>query len=111
METQKLCSVVICKNHVESSTSIPPILFEFPPRSDTRYEKWCKEIERNDLLNTEDESQTHYVCINHFEPKMYYYEDKFRLHDWAMPTLMKKEIVPSFLDNVTDVIILFLLIS
>lgn len=118
MEAQKLCSVVMCKNHVESTTSVSPIMFEFPPRSDPRYEKWCSEIERNDLLNKEAETQTHYVCIDHFEPKMYYFEDKLRLYEWAMPakesltslmpTMMNKEIVPSSLNNVTDVnIIIF----
>lgn len=105
MEDTKLCSVVLCANHEESKLSIPPVLFEFPPRSDPRYEKWCTEIERNDLLDKEAESQTHYVCINHFQPNMYYYKDVFRLHDWAIPSLIKKEVVPSFQDDLIDVIL------
>lgn len=102
METQKLCSVISCNNHLESKISVPPIMFEFPSRSDPRYEKWCNEIERNDLLTKEAEAETHFVCINHFEPKMYYFEEVFRLHDWAMPSLLKKEVVPSFMDNLTE---------
>lgn len=104
MKTQKLCSVVLCKNHIESKIGIPPIMFEFPSRSDPRFEKWCNEIERNDLLNKENESQTNYVCINHFQPNMYFYKDTLKLHDWAIPEALPVTMTRETEDDLNDVI-------
>lgn len=87
----------MCKNHLESKLGIPPIMFEFPPRTDPRYEQWCNEIERNDLLNKETESQTNYLCINHFQPNMYFYQDRLKLHDWAIP-----EALPAIMTREAD---------
>lgn len=37
MKNQKLCSVVKCKNHIESKIGTPPIMFDFPPRNDPSF--------------------------------------------------------------------------
>lgn len=103
MKTQKLCSVVTCRNHTESKIGIPSVMFEFPLRSDPRYEKWCNEIERKDLLNKEANSQIPFVCIEHFPPNMYFYNDGLKLHDLAIPEAKPPLAREADVDDLRDV--------
>lgn len=85
MNLTKTCAV-ICFEFNKASINKPLHFFDFPKNNEL-FKEWCKEILRLDLLQRINDYEKLFVCINHFNSDLYYYENGYKLREGAVPQL------------------------
>lgn len=85
--TSKSCAVIVCEFN-DNYNNKPHNYFDFPKEQE-QFKTWCTAIRRMDLLLKNNNYDKLYVCINHFSSDSYHYDDGFKLHEGAVPQLVK----------------------
>lgn len=87
MDSTKTCAVLACEFNVKSNNK-PQHYFDFP-KDEEMFNKWCTAIRRLDLLQKNNNLEESYVCINHFSSDSYHFDNGYKLHEGAVPKLVK----------------------